>query len=94
MPRQPRIFRYFCAKCGRTQTVNCKSCGATYVLDTVKQPQEKWVKRHIRFGERQWNRAVARAKVTPGVNGPSELVRLALDEVLALPPIRLISSEV
>jgi hypothetical protein len=92
MARQPRIFRYFCPKCGRQQTVNCKSCGSTYVFDPVKQPQEKWVKRHILFGERQWARAVTRAKVTPGVNGPSELVRLALDEILAMPPVRLISS--
>jgi hypothetical protein len=92
MARQPRIYRYVCPACDRDQTVICRYCGTTYRLDTVKQPNEKWVKRHILFGERQWKRAVARAAVTPGVNGPSELIRLALDEILALPPIHLISS--
>ena len=92
MARQPRIFRYHCPKCGREQSVNCRYCQATYIFDPLMAPGEKRVKRHIWFGERQWLRAVTRAKVTPGVNGPAELVRMALDEILAMPPVRLISS--
>jgi hypothetical protein len=92
MARQTRIFKFNCPKCGVENTATCKHCGTLYRFDPVKQPGEKMVKRHILFGERQWQRAVARAKVTPGVNGPSELVRLALAEILAMPPIRLISS--
>ena len=92
MARQPRIFKYHCPTCGREQTVTCKYCKATYIFDPLRQPGEKWVIRRLRFGERQWQRAVARAKVTPGVNGPAELIRMALDEILAMPPVRLISS--
>jgi len=92
MARQPRIFKYFCPKCSREQTVNCKFCKATYIFDTAKRPDEKWVSLRVRVGEQMYQRIVARAKVTPGVNGPAEFIRLACAEVLALPPIRLISS--
>ena len=92
MARQPRIFKYFCPQCGVENTATCKHCGATDVFDLVKQPAEKWIITRVRFGERQWQRIVARAKVTPCVNGPAEFIRLAGDEVLAMPPIRLISS--
>ena len=92
MARQPRTFKYFCPKCGREQTVNCKYCGATYIFDPTRQPGEKWVNKKVRFGERQWQRIVARAKVTPSVNGPAELIRLMCDECLAMPPVRLICS--
>jgi predicted RNA-binding Zn-ribbon protein involved in translation (DUF1610 family) len=91
MARQPRIFRYFCPKCGVENTATCKHCKTTYRFDPVKQPGEKLVLRHILFGERQWQRMVARAKVTPGINGPSEFVRMACDEVLSMPPHRLFS---
>ena len=92
MARQPRTFRYHCPKCAREQTVNCKYCGATYVFDSAKLPDEKWVNMRVRVGEQMYQRIVARAKVTPGVNGPQELVRLACAEVLAMPPVMLISS--
>ncbi len=92
MARQPRTFKYSCPKCGREQTVNCRHCGATYIFDPTRQPGEKWVNKKLRFGERQWERIVARAKVTPSVNGPAELIRLMCDECLAMPPVRLISS--
>ena len=92
MARQPRIFRYFCPKCGVQNTATCKHCGTLYRFDTVIAPGEKRVKRHLWFGQRQWERAVARAKVTPGVNGPAELIRLALDEILSMPPHKLISA--
>ena len=92
MARQPRIFKYSCPKCGREQTVQCKHCRATYIFDTVTQPGEKLVGKKVYFGARQWERILARAKVTPGVNGPAEFIRLACEEVLALPPNRLISS--
>lgn len=92
MARQPRTFKYFCPKCGREQSVNCRHCGATYIFDPTKQPNEKWIIHRVRFGERQWQRILARAKVTPGVNGPAEFIRLACDEVLAMPPVRLISA--
>ena len=92
MARQPRTFYYDCPHCGRRQNVNCKFCKATYIFDPTKKPDEKWVKREIRFGQLQWERLVVRAKVTPGVEGPAELIRIMVDECLAMPPVRLISS--
>ena len=92
MARQPRVFKYFCPKCGRQNTAICKGCGALYIFDTVKQPYEKWIITRVRFGERQYQRILARARVTPGVNGPAELIRLMCDECLAMPPVRLISA--
>jgi hypothetical protein len=92
MARQPRIFRYFCPKCGVQNTATCRHCKTIYHFDTVKAPDEKWVIQRVRFPERMWQRIVVRAKVTPGVNGPAELIRLACAEVLAMPPVRLISS--
>lgn len=92
MPRQPRTFYYHCPKCGRKQSVNCKHCGATYVFDPTRRPGEKLLSKKVRFGELQWQRLVVRAKVTPGVEGPAELIRIMVDECLAMPPVRLISS--
>jgi hypothetical protein len=92
LARQPRTFKYTCPNCGRQQTVNCKHCHATYVFDPTRQPGEKLVGKKVYFGQRQWDQIVARAKVTPAVNGPGEFVRLACAEVLAMPPVRLISS--
>jgi phage terminase large subunit GpA-like protein len=92
MARQPRTFYYHCPHCGRRQNVNCKFCGKTYIFDPTKRPDEKWVIKKVRFGELQWQRLVARAKVTPAVEGPAELIRLMCDECLAMPPVRLISS--
>ena len=92
MARQPRTFYYDCPHCGHRQNVNCTFCGKTYIFDPTKRPNEKWVIKKIRFGELQWQRLVARAKVTPAVEGPAELIRLMCDECLAMPPVRLISS--
>ena len=92
MARQPRIFRYFCPKCGREQTVQCKFCKATYVFDLVRQPGEKQVRLRLTIGEQLLEKVVIRAKVTPGVNGPQGYIRLAICEALAMPAGRLISS--
>lgn len=90
--RPSRIFRFHCPRCGVLNTATCKRCKTLYRFDPVIAPGEKRVKRHLWFGERQWQRIVPRATVTPGVGSPAEFVRLACDEILAMPPHRLISS--
>ena len=92
MARQPLAFKYFCPRCGVENTATCRHCKAIYRFDPVKQPDKRWVIQRVRFGERQWQQIVARAKITPGVNGPAEFIRLACAEVLAMPPVRRISS--
>lgn len=52
------------------------------------QPGEKRVLRHLKFGDDQWKRIMARAKVQ-GISA-SELVRMACEERLLMPPERLI----
>jgi len=89
--RATRIFRFHCPRCGVLNTTTCQHCGTLYRFDPVIAPGEKRVKRHIWFGERAWERMVARAKVTPGINGPAEFIRMACDEVLSMPPHKLIS---
>jgi hypothetical protein len=72
----------------------CPKCGEVYEFDPNSAPSEKKTNQRIWFPESLWERIVARAKVTPGVESASELVRLACDEVLAIPPYDLlISSE-
>ena len=61
---------------------HCPACGE---VTTVK------CSKPVQFGDREWKRLVARAKVTPGVRSPSEFVRLALDRALSRPPQRLIA---
>lgn len=92
MARQPRTFKYTCPKCGLEQSVQCRRCKTTYVFDPTRVPGEKLLAKKCYFGERQWERIVARAKVIPGVHGPNEFLRLAAEEILALPPNMLISS--
>lgn len=92
MSRQPRTFKYLCPNCGVENTAVCRRCKSVYRFDPVKQPDEKWVIQRARFGERQWLRIFARAKLTPSVNGPAEQMRMMCDECLAMPPVRLISS--
>ena len=92
MARQPRTFKYCCPNCGKQQTVQCKHCHATYIFDLVRQPGEKQVRLRLTIGEQLLERVVIRAKVTPGVNGPQEYIRLAICEALAMPAGRLISS--
>ena len=92
MARQPRTFYYDCPHCSLHQNVHCKRCKKVYVFDPTRRPGEKLVQKKLSFGEIQWDRVVARAKVTPGVAGPAELIRIMVDECLAMPPVRLISS--
>jgi len=94
MPRgTPRIFRFTCPYCQALSTANCRKCGALYRFDPVNAPGEKRIQQRIWFGGRQWQRIKARAIVTPGIGSASEFVRLACEEVLAMLPQRLISSE-
>lgn len=94
MPRgTPRIFRYACPKCDAVNTARCARCGEVYTFDPVNAPGEKRVQQRIWFGEKQWQRIKNRAYVTPGVGSASELVRMACEEVLAIPPHRLIISD-
>jgi hypothetical protein len=93
MPRgTAKNFRPHCPACGAVTTAKCRLCGAVYGLDPINELGEKGICKPIHFDERQWEDLVARAKVTPGVNGPAELVRLVCEEVLAMPPHGLISS--
>ena len=94
MPRgTPRIFRFHCPFCQAENTATCRKCGQMYKFDPINAPGEKRVKQRIWFGERQWQRIMTRAKITPGVGSTAEFVRLACEELLAMPPQRLISSE-
>lgn len=92
MARQPRTFKYTCPSCGKEQSVHCRFCKAPYVFDLARKPGEKQVRVRLTLGESLCQRMIARAKVTPGVSGHQEFIRLAICEVLAMPPIRLISS--
>lgn len=92
MARQPRTFKYICPSCGREQTVQCKFCKATYVFDPARTPGEKLVRVRLTIGESLFQRIMARAKVTPGINGYQEYIRLAICDALAIPAGRLISS--
>ena len=71
--------------------MKCRRCGAADNLDPMDARGEKMVSKPVQFGDREWKRLVARAKVTPGVRSPSEFVRLALDRALSRPPQRLIA---
>ena len=72
----------------------CPKCGEVYEFDPNPAPSERKTNQRIWFPGSMWGRIVARAKVTPGVANAAELVRLACDEVLAIPPHHLlISSE-
>ena len=94
MPRgTPRIFRFDCLKCGTSNTAKCRKCGEIYKFDPVNAPGEKRVQQRIWFGEKQWQRIKNRAFVTPGIGSASEFVRLACEEVLAIPPHNLIISD-
>lgn len=92
MARQPRIFKYTCPSCGREQNVKCKFCKALYVFDPVRQPGEKQVRVRLTLRESLLQRVITRAKVTPGIVGHQEYIRLAICEALAMPAGRLISS--
>lgn len=93
MPRgTAKNFRSHCPACGAVTTAKCRLCGAVYDLDPVNALGEKRISKPIYFDERQWERLAARAKVTPGINGPAEFVRMACDEILSMPPHGLISS--
>ena len=82
------IFRFNCPKCGASNTSTCRKCGELYRFDPTRRPGERLVKRHLNFGEDQWKRIEARAKIL-GIT-TAELVRLGMVEILILPPQRLI----
>ena len=88
-----RIFMYRCPSCNHLNYSKCLRCGMIYKFDPQNAPGEKRIQRRIWFGERQWDQIKARAKVTPGVNSASELVRLACETILGIPPHWLISSD-
>jgi len=94
MPRgTPRVFRYRCPYCQALNTATCRKCGALYKFAPVNAPSERRIQQRIWFGERQWERIKGRAVVTPGIGSASEFVRLACDEVLAMSPHRLVSTD-
>lgn len=84
-----KIIGFDCPTCSALNPLKCRRCGAVYKLGPVHAPGEKWTRRRIHFGERQWEALVARAKATPGVSGPSEFLRLAIERFLSRPPHRL-----
>ena len=85
---ESRIFRYTCSACGKQNTATCKHCGAQYRFDPAFQAGEKRVVRHLKFGDRQWLKIQARAKLH-GISA-SDYVRMACDDALSIPPERLI----
>ena len=94
MPRGTvKIFRFHCPACQALNTANCRKCGALYKFDPQNAPGEKRIQQRIRFGEGQWHRIMGRARITPGIGSAAEFVRLACEEVLAIPPHRLIISD-
>jgi len=82
-------YRFCCPNCGALTTAKCRQCGAVDVLDPIGVPGDRWLIKPFHFTERQWEVLVARAKATPGVKSPSELVRLAIQRVLSRPLHRL-----
>jgi hypothetical protein len=76
------------------RSVMCPKCSEVFEFDPNTVPHERNTNQRMWFPESMWARIMARAKVTPGVASAAELVRLACDEVLAIPPHHLlISSE-
>ena len=84
-----QIFRWNYPKCGASNTSTCKKCGELYRFDPTRRPGERLLIRHLSFGEDQWKRVIARAKILNIT--AAELVRLSLADTLAMPPERLIS---
>jgi hypothetical protein len=71
-----RIFRYRCPSCNHLNSSNCARCGTLYKLGPQNAPGEKRIQQRIWFGERQWGRVKARARMSE--IAPTELVRLAV----------------
>ena len=90
MPRTTRqTFRYNCPACGAVNTATCKRCGVVYKFDPTLGPGEKLVNRHLTFGDKQWERMAARAKML-GIS-VNEFVRMSCYDTLSMPASRLIS---
>ena len=86
-----RIFRYRCPSCNHLNYSKCARCGMIYKLGPQNAPGEKRVQQRIKFGERQWERVKARARMS-GM-APTELVRLAVEDMLFMTPHRMLSSD-
>jgi hypothetical protein len=86
----PPLGRPFGPARRQVRSAMCPKCGEVYEFDPDPAPYEKSTSQRIWFPESMWARIVARAKVTPGVASAAELVRLACDEVLAIPPHHLL----
>ena len=84
-----QIFRWNCPNCRAENTSKCAKCGQLYRFDPTRRPGERLLIRHLSFGEDQWKRITARAKILNIT--AAELVRLSLADTLAMPPERLIS---
>lgn len=90
MPRTSKHFKFTCQRCHAESVATCPKCGVAYVFDPVNLPGEARVIRSIAFPRSTWERMEARARITPGLAGPSEFVRLAVNELLASTPERVI----
>ena len=86
-----KIFRYRCPSCNHLNTATCAKCGAMYRLGPHNAPGERRVKKHLWFGDRQWEHVVARAEEAR--MGPAEFVRLAVDDMLHMSLHRATSSD-
>ena len=80
-------LRFSCTHCGAVSKAKCRKCGTVRDLDLIKDPGDKWVSLPIYFTETDWQRIVDLAGATPGVDGPLELVNVALHRILSMPPI-------
>lgn len=74
------------------KSYRCPKCGKAFEFDPTNVPGEKRTRHRIWFPESMWRGIVARAKVTRGVGSASEVVRLACEDVLAIPPRNLLIS--
>jgi hypothetical protein len=88
MPRATaNAQRFACTHCGAVSTARCRKCGAVTDFDLTPDPGQHCVSVPIYFNEANWQRLGEIAKATPGVDGPLELLRMALLRLLSIPPI-------
>jgi hypothetical protein len=69
----------------------CAKCDGIYKLGPQNAPGEKRIQQRIWFRERQWDRIKARARMS-GI-APTELARLAVEDMLWQTPHRMLSSD-
>lgn len=86
-----RIFRFRCRSCDHLSKAKCEGCGTVYRFSPANAPGEERIQYRVWFGKRQLQRMAMQAKVS-GM-GLGEYIRMCVEDALAMPVERLLSSE-